>query len=195
MQGVSAELDWDAAVAEPVSVTSSGWVETQDGMVLSARPGSVDAALLGARAQGLTGAGELATITFRALRVGDPAIRFARVVARDAANRTLGPSAFSSATEAAIPTHTLLMAPFPNPASGATSLPFALSQTGAVDLAIYSVDGRRVRSLAQGTFAAGSYRFTWAGDDDAHRSVAPGVYFARLVTAGRQFSRTLVHLK
>src|SRR5439155_18214097 len=112
-----------------------------------------DAALLGARAQGLTGAGDLATVTFRALRVGDPAIRFARVVARDAANRTLGPSAFSATAEVAPPTRTLLLAPFPNPASGATSLLFALAQTGAVDLAIYSVDGRRVRSLAHGAFA------------------------------------------
>jgi len=39
------------------------------------------------------------------------------------------------------------------------------------------------------------HTFTWAGDDDARRSVAPGLYYARLtVRGGPHFTRTIVHL-
>jgi len=176
-------------------VASAGWVESQTGIVLSARPGNVDAALLGARAEGLMGSGDIATVTFRAHCTGDPAIGFATTTARDAGNRTLTAPDFAIATAAAVPARTLLFAPFPNPAHLTTTVPFALARGGAVDLAIYSVDGRRVRSLAHGALAPGGYRFTWAGDDDSRRPVSPGVYFARLVTPDRTFTRTLVRLR
>jgi flagellar hook assembly protein FlgD len=94
----------------------------------------------------------------------------------------------------AAPERTLLLAPTPNPSRGARTVSFALAAAGDVDLAIYSVDGRRVRTLAHGAFAAGNYRFTWEGDDETHRAAAPGLYFAQLVTGGRRYSRTLVHL-
>ena len=63
------------------------------------------------------------------------------------------------------------------------------------ELAIYSVDGRRVRTLARGPLAAGSYHFTWSGDDDDHRPVAPGVYYARLTAGTARFTYELVQLR
>jgi hypothetical protein len=195
VQGLSAELAWDPNVVEPVSTGSSGWVEAQKGVVWSSRPGVVDAALLGARASGLKGSGTLARLTFRARRIGDPALRLAQVIARDAANRPVGDGALAFGTQAAAPARTLLFAPWPNPASGPATIAFALAQGGATELSIYSVDGRRVRTLSSGVLEPGSYRFTWDGDDDLRRSVAPGVYYAQLVTQGRRFSRTIVHLR
>ncbi len=194
VQGLSTELGWDAAIAEPVAVTGAGWVESQHGVVWSARPGTFDAVLLGARARGLAGSGDLARVTFRALGTGDPSIRIARVLARDAANRPLAPGALSFAAPAAVPFQTLLLAPAPNPGRGASTVSFALAKPGDVDLAIYSVEGRRVRTLAHGAFAAGTYHLTWQGDDEQHHPAAPGLYFAHLVTGGRRYSRTLVHL-
>ena len=195
VQGLSAELGWDPALAEPVAVTGSGWVEAQHGVVWSARPGTFDAVLLGARARGLAGAGDLARVTFRARAAGEPAIRLVRVLARDAANRPLAANALSFGAPAATPAHTLLLAPAPNPAHGASTLSFALAMPGDAELAIYSVDGRRVRTLARGVFAAGTYRFTWQGEDELHRTTAPGIYFAQLVTGGTRYSRTLVRLR
>jgi flagellar hook assembly protein FlgD len=72
---------------------------------------------------------------------------------------------------------------------------FALSQPGRVDLAIYSVDGRRVRTLVTGDMAAGQYHFSWSGESDDHRRVAPGVYFTQLVTRGQRLSRKLITLQ
>src|SRR5262245_34172832 len=195
MQGLSAELAWDASGAEPVTTASGGWLEGQQAVVWSPRAGLVDAALLGARTRGISGSGTLARMTFRAKRVGDPALELARVVARDAANRPLGEGALQAGTQAAIPSRTLLLAPWPNPASGPASMAFALAQGGAAELAIFSVDGRRVRTLASGVFEPGTYRYTWAGEDDERRRVAPGVYYVQLVTQGRRYTKTAVHLR
>src|SRR5207253_10363985 len=115
-------------------------------------------------------------------------------LARDAANRPLGERALSIGAPAAAPARTLLLAPAPNPSRGGRDVSFALAVAGDVDLAIYAADGRRVRTLAHGAFAPGTYRFTWAGNDGGHRAAAPGIYFAQLVTGGRRFSRTLVQL-
>jgi len=194
-QGVSAEVAWDPGVVELLGTASSGWVEAQRGVVLSAQPGTVDAALLGARGTGLVGSGTLAKLTFRARRVGDPGLRLGRVLARDAANRPLGEGAITYGTQLALPTRTLLLAPTPNPSQGEATLVFALAQAGPVELSIYSVDGRRVQTLAHGAFEAGTHRFTWNGDDAEHRSVAPGVYYAQLTANGRRWSRTLIHLR
>jgi len=195
LQGLSAELTWDASVVEPVGMTSAGWVEGQKGVVWSSRPGVVDAALLGARAKGLVGSGTLARWTFRARRVGDPRVELGAVSGRDAANRPLSAASLLAGTEAAPPSRTLLFAPWPNPASGPATVAFALAQAGDVDLAIYSVDGRRIRSLASGPLSPGSYRFTWSGDDEQRRAVAPGVYYVQMVAQGRRFSRSIVHLR
>ncbi len=194
MQGLSAALAWDAGVAEPIAMTSSGWLERERGVLWSAAAGQFDAALLGARTRGLVGRGPLATFTFRALRAGDPAIHFARALARDAANRPLDDDAFALAGGALTPGETALLAPSPNPSAGDARIAFTLAQSGAVDLAIYSVDGRRVRTLAHGLFAAGLHGFTWDGRDDAQHAVAPGVYFSRLVTAGHTHTQRLVQL-
>jgi len=195
VQGLSAVLAWDPHVAEPLSSAAGGWVEAQKGVVWSSSPGVVDAALLGARSTGLAGHGTIARLTFRALRLGDPAVRLAKLLARDAANRPLAGGALMPETKAAAPSRTMLFAPWPNPATGPATLTFALAQAGQAELSIYSVDGRRVRLIATGPFEPGSHHFTWDGDDDQRRDVAPGVYYAQLVVQGRRYSRTIVHLR
>jgi len=194
-QGISAALAWDATVAEAVSVASGGWLEGQKGVVLSPGPGAVDAALLGVRPSGITGNGTLATVTFRARRAGDPALRFGCVLARDGANRPLPPGTLLTSGPGAPRIGTALLAPSPNPTTRSTSLTFTLARSGEIELAIYSVTGRRVRTLARGERAAGEFSLTWDGDDDARRPVAPGVYYARLtVRGGPQLSRALIRL-
>ena len=194
-QGISVALAWDASVADAVGFASGGWLEAEKGVVLSPGPGAVDAALLGIRAQGIAGEGVLATFTFRARRSGDPALRFGRVLARDAANRPLPPGALVASGGRSLPAGPALLAPAPDPAAGPTTLAFTLAEAGEVELAIYSVAGRRVRTLVHGERDAGSHSITWAGDDDARRRLAPGVYYARLtIRGGPRLTRRLIHL-
>ncbi|HEY6866518.1 MAG TPA: FlgD immunoglobulin-like domain containing protein, partial [Candidatus Eisenbacteria bacterium] len=132
---------------------------------------------------------------FRVLRAGDAGIRLAAVVARDGANRTLGAGSEESGTEALAPQETVLLAPVPNPSRGQVELAFGLARGGAVELAVYGVDGRRVRELAGGVREAGMYHVSWDGRDEGRNAVAPGVYYAHLRAGGREFTRTLVLLR
>ena len=68
----------------------------------------------------------------------------------------------------------------PNPFRFATALRFTLPEAGAVDLEVFSVDGRRIRSLARGERPAGEHFVTWDSRDDAGRDVPTGLYLARL---------------
>ena len=70
-------------------------------------------------------------------------------------------------------------------------LQYSLAKAGPVELAIYSVDGRKVRTLAHGIQEVGRYRLTWDGADDRGEVMKSGVFFARLETAGLQKTRLI----
>ncbi|MCC6651906.1 MAG: putative Ig domain-containing protein [Candidatus Eisenbacteria bacterium] len=195
LQGFSAPLAWDASVAQPLSFESAGFIEGQGGVVLSPRPGTVDAALFGRRARGMDGAGEVARVRFRALREGDPGIRCGEVIARGAGNMPLDPALLTRESRELAPERTVLLAPAPNPARGAALVSFALARAGAVDLALYGVDGRHMATLARGAFDAGVHRVDWRGGGSGGGALAPGIYWLRLEAAGERFTRRLVLLR
>ena len=66
----------------------------------------------------------------------------------------------------------------PNPSGGRTRLTLQLPRGGRASLAIVGIDGRRVRAIADGTFAPGPQAHDWDGRDDGGGEVAPGIYFA-----------------
>ena len=68
----------------------------------------------------------------------------------------------------------------PNPANGATDIQFTLAADERLELSIYDLSGREVRSLARSTFSAGPNTVHWDGTDASGRPVAPGIYMARL---------------
>ncbi|MBK7369808.1 MAG: putative Ig domain-containing protein [Candidatus Eisenbacteria bacterium] len=195
MQGFSAGIAWNPEVVEPVSTTSGGWIEGQGGVLFSPKAGRVDAALLGRRASGVEGSGEVARLRFKALREGDPGIRCADVLARDANNRTIESSRLAREVRELVPARTALLAPAPNPARGASLLSFALARSGPVDLSLYGVDGRRVASLAHGIYAAGMHHIEWNGESGGRGAIAPGIYWLRLEASGEKFTRRLVMLR
>ena len=97
--------------------------------------------------------------------------------------------------EGALPAQLALARPQPNPASGATTLGFALPRAGRVELAIYDASGRRVRLLASGEHAAGEHVLAWDLRDEAGRPVGAGLYFVRLESAGSTLTRRLATLR
>jgi len=65
---------------------------------------------------------------------------------------------------------------------------FSIAKAGRVQIGIFDVTGRRVRSLADRVFPAGEQVLRWDGTDDAGGKVPRGVYFVRTSTqkdAGR----------
>jgi flagellar hook assembly protein FlgD len=64
-----------------------------------------------------------------------------------------------------------------------------------VDLAVYAVDGRRVRTLVQEDREPGEYEAVWDGRDDAGNATGTGIYYIRLITRHGRFVRRVTHLK
>ena len=69
---------------------------------------------------------------------------------------------------------------WPNPFNTTTDLRFHLNQAAAVHMAIYNVQGQRVRTLVDAPLHAGVHQMRWDGRDERGHSVATGPYFARL---------------
>ena len=77
----------------------------------------------------------------------------------------------------------------PNPFNADTTIPYDILESTWVDLAIYDITGKRIRTLVRGETERGSYGAVWNGTNDHTTSVASGVYLARLKTA--RYSRTM----
>src|SRR5262249_55201723 len=145
VQGVSLQLGWDAARVRPVGFETGERMAGSRGLVLSPRPGAVDAAFLGRG--GAAGDGVLAVGRFVAGAAGDPALRVVKLDARDAQNHKRSLPLEWVRAPRALPTVTVLAPAAPNPFQRATTLSFDLARAGPVELALFSVDGRRVRTL------------------------------------------------
>ena len=68
----------------------------------------------------------------------------------------------------------------PNPFNPQTTIAFDLAQDGPCELALYDLQGRRVRTLIAEYRQAGPNAAIWNGLDDRGRRAASGVYLARL---------------
>jgi flagellar hook assembly protein FlgD len=72
---------------------------------------------------------------------------------------------------------------------------FDLAQEGRAKLSIYSLEGRLVRTLVNGTMSAGRHALAWDGRDNNGNSVASGVYLMRLDAFNESASRKIVLAK
>jgi len=84
---------------------------------------------------------------------------------------------------------------FPNPFNPSTTIHFELDRSMRVELAIFDLAGRRVRTLLSGTLSAGSHGERWDGTDSSGGSVASGTYFARVRTEDYETVGRLVLVK
>jgi hypothetical protein len=83
----------------------------------------------------------------------------------------------------------------PNPFRNRTMIAFQLPEAGPVEVAIYGVQGRRVRLLKQGTAPAGDCEVPWDALDDSGVRVAAGGYVAVIHAGKRELTRTLLLIR
>lgn len=90
------------------------------------------------------------------------------------------------------PSHAVLSSELsltPNPFHGQLSIGFSLAQASDVEIDIYSIAGRVVRSITPGTLGPGEHSMTWDGTSDSGASLGQGVYFVRVTTSDGVISR------
>ena len=83
----------------------------------------------------------------------------------------------------------------PNPFNPSTTIRYDLPTASRVRIAIYGVDGRRVRTLLDRMMPAGRHAVTWDGTDDGGREVGTSVYFYRMSAGSFEANRKLLLLK
>lgn len=75
----------------------------------------------------------------------------------------------------------------PHPTSATTRVVFEVRQNGVVELQIFDVQGRNVRSMNVGRDLMGSRTsVVWDGSDDRGRDLGSGTYFLQVLVDGRQ---------
>ncbi len=79
-----------------------------------------------------------------------------------------------------VPSEFRLLNAYPNPFNPATTVRVSLPETADLSVTVYNVTGQRVADLAQGSYAAGTHRFTF----DA-TNLASGLYFVRATVPGQ----------
>jgi hypothetical protein len=194
-QALSAALRWQEGVVEPVAVEAGEWLSQQGGVAFSPRPGVADVALLGVRGSGLGGEGVVAVVRFKALAAGEPKVALAALVARDPSNQDVE---IESSTRIEVPMRpavTMLAPAYPNPFGTSATIEFSLSDPGPITLAVFGVDGRRVRTLADGEWEPGVYRLEWDGQDERGHRASAGIYFVQLRTNHGRFTKRVSNLR
>jgi len=84
---------------------------------------------------------------------------------------------------------------YPNPFNPETKIRFRLPVSDWVKLAIFSIEGRHVKTIKNHKLDAGSYEFSWDGSDDNGQQVSSGIYVYRLQTTGFQQSKKMILIR
>ncbi len=96
---------------------------------------------------------------------------------------------------ASTPTSNRLLGNVPNPFNPTTKIRFALSEPSGVRMEIYGVNGRLVRTLADGPWEAGLHSVIWNGRDEEGDDVSSGIYFVRFRAGNRVETRRMTLLR
>jgi len=80
----------------------------------------------------------------------------------------------------------------PNPVEVGSTISFQIPSSNDVELGLYDVNGRAIRTLASGSFNAGLHNVEWDGKDASGNSIASGIYYLRFRAGEYTGNRTLV---
>ena len=155
----------------------------------------ISAAAMG-RGLTLGGSGTLAELVFEVRDGSDPELSLEDVTLRNVANKDLRPT--TSTIEVplvstdVIPTNVFLGANRPNPFVGMTHVDFGLPTAAPVNLAVYDVSGRLVRTLINGELGAGEHSVQWDRTQADGTPVPGGLYFYRLETSNQVMTRKMI---
>ncbi|HPG41267.1 MAG TPA: FlgD immunoglobulin-like domain containing protein [bacterium] len=84
---------------------------------------------------------------------------------------------------------------YPNPFNAETSIGFTIPAAADVNLSIYDINGKLVKTILHNQLPANSYQAKWDGTDELGQVVSSGVYFYKLIAGDYQEIRSLLLLK
>jgi len=94
-----------------------------------------------------------------------------------------------------IPAEFELKQNYPNPFNPITTIIYSLPVSGYVHLDIYNIVGQKIRTLVNRFSHAGSHSVVWDGLDDQGNPVAAGLFFYRLHSGIKVFTKKMLLVK
>ncbi len=104
-------------------------------------------------------------------------------------------SELSATPETVVAATILLHQNVPNPFNPSTTISYELKESGPVQLQVFDVAGRLVRSLVREDQSAGLHTMSWNGRNKDDQSCAAGMYFYRLRTSGADETKRMLLVK
>jgi len=87
-------------------------------------------------------------------------------------------------TKSSVPLHYSLGPAVPNPFNSSVEISFEIPVKCAIELSIFDVAGRQVKTIASGEFDVGAHHAIWNGKDDTGAEMPSGAYLYRLRADG-----------
>ena len=100
-----------------------------------------------------------------------------------------------SVIDEALPVAFNLYNAYPNPFNPVTTLRYDLPENGLVNIIIYDILGRRVKTLISQTQTAGQRSVQWNATNDYGKPVSAGVYLYQIQTGKHISTKKMLLLK
>jgi hypothetical protein len=71
--------------------------------------------------------------------------------------------------------------PYPNPMCDETNFTFIMTETADVTVTIYTISGRKIRTIEAGNLSSGFQQIYWNGEDKTGDDIANGTYFYKII--------------
>jgi len=84
---------------------------------------------------------------------------------------------------------------YPNPFSGKTNIEINIDFNEQAILEIYDIQGKQIKAFDDMAFQTGVHKFIWESKDQSGKEVKPGLYFLRLRSGRKVYTKRLVLLK
>jgi len=85
---------------------------------------------------------------------------------------------------------------YPNPFNPRTQIPYSITKTSFVEISVYDITGRLIKTLVQSEMPAGNHEVFWNGKDERGNSQSSGLFFYQMrVDGDLKQTKRLVLLK
>jgi len=84
---------------------------------------------------------------------------------------------------------------YPNPFNGRTHIKYSMARFEFVTIHIFSINGKRTKTLVNAFKNSGIYQTMCDGDDEPGNKVTSGIYFYQMICGTYRETRRLLYLK
>jgi len=195
LSGACLNLGFNPAQLELVKVENGGFLDGSNGSMFLQRSGhgwlEISTTRLDREQPSVSGSGTIAHATFRILDEAAADLDLTYDL-RNSSGKVLSRGGSQMAPFSGTPASFELYAARPNPVKDMTNIVYALPGTANVNLSIFDVSGRQVRTLASGCQAPGYHVVSFDGRSESGQLLPAGVYFYNLQADDQQSTRKLI---